>query len=556
MTQRLAATRLEPLPATAAATEIDHVDHELGADGKRLSDEQRAAIELACGEHPLVVIEGQAGTGKSTTLTGVARAHQACGRNVIVTSTAALAAERLAGELAEHGVDCTGYSTAGLQAAISVGRFRLTASSTVIHDEAALASTGEQLELLRAVEASGARLVAVGDPQQNRPVGASGLWTRIRTTTHDGGTHVQLTVNKRARDVADRRDQARFREGQIELALRGYAARHRIHIDQDQLRGEDMALDAAHRDASHGKSTIVIAQTSNDHLDQLNARAQAIRDQHGELGKDWLEIPRRPYRLHAGDVVQIRRTITHPNNGQLRNGTTATVTQIDSDARWLELQLADHRRLRLDERQIDDADLRLAYVQHPFPAQGRTTDTAHVIVAAHATREGSYVAVTRARHNTHIYATQSEESPADADQIRQLAERISHTEPDIPSIDVPTNHEAAITALTQHSRPQEGAGRDQSEMTSSQIHEPSTYPNDRENDTRSVERGEAHSVGAWTSNAELIPPLEQERTERRREQKMVGALARDWPGRAQREVAIEESEVDRLKRDRSLGWEP
>jgi hypothetical protein len=46
-----------------------------------------------------VMIEGQAGTGKSTTLTGIARAYQAAGRQIVVTSTAALAAERLAHEL-------------------------------------------------------------------------------------------------------------------------------------------------------------------------------------------------------------------------------------------------------------------------------------------------------------------------------------------------------------------------------------------------------------------------------------------------------------------------
>ncbi len=104
-----------------------------------------------------MVIEGHAGTGKSTTLTGIARAHQASGRQIIVTSTAALAAERLATELAEHGVDCAAYSTAGLHAAINHGRVELGPDTTVIHDEAALASTREQLRLLRAVETSGAQ---------------------------------------------------------------------------------------------------------------------------------------------------------------------------------------------------------------------------------------------------------------------------------------------------------------------------------------------------------------------------------------------------------------
>ena len=330
ITERLAASRVEPLPAGAAGHESDRLDRELATVGGRLSREQRAAIELACGEHPLVVIEGYAGTGKSTTLTGIARAHQACGREIVVTSTAALAAERLADELAEHGVDCAAYSTVGLRAAIDSGSVKLTPETTVIHDEAALASTREQLHLLRAVEASGARLIAVGDPQQNQPVGASGLWSRIEHVSREARAHVALTINQRARDRADRRDQASFREGHVELAVRGYAARDRVHIDPDQQRAEDQALDAAHADRTDGKTTIVIAQTSNEHLDQLNARAQAIRQQHHQLGEHSVPVPGRPYELHAGDHIQIRRTLRHHDHGQLRNGTTAVVANVQA----------------------------------------------------------------------------------------------------------------------------------------------------------------------------------------------------------------------------------
>lgn len=92
--ERLAAGQLRPLPAALTARHTDRLDRELvAAVGGRLSEEQRSAIELACGTRPLVVIQGQAGTGKSTTLTAIARAHQDAGREIIVTSTAALAAD-------------------------------------------------------------------------------------------------------------------------------------------------------------------------------------------------------------------------------------------------------------------------------------------------------------------------------------------------------------------------------------------------------------------------------------------------------------------------------
>jgi conjugative relaxase-like TrwC/TraI family protein len=449
ITKRLAASTVHPIRRDAMDQETQRLDQELAATGGRLSQEQHDAITLACGEHPLVVIEGHAGTGKSTTLTGIARAHQIAGRQIIVTSTAALAAERLAAELTDHGVECTAYSTAGLHQAIQSGRAELGPDSTVIHDEAALASTREQLQIMRAVELSGARLIAVGDPQQNQPVGAGGLWERIEDTTRDAGSLVELTRNQRARDPADRHAQALFRQGEIELAIRTYAARNRIHFNPDERRTEDQALEAAHQDRTAGKSTLVIAQTSNEHLDELNARAQAIRQQDGQLGKERIPVPRRAYSLYAGDEIQIRHTLNHPGHGQLRNGTNAIITHIDPRSGELGLRLPGGDELTLEGDQIEQADLRLAYAQHPFPAQGHTADTAHVIIGPHGTREGTYVALTRAREQTHLYDALPAES-REAGALEALAERVSHAAPDIPSIAVPLAHEGNVTAHEGH----------------------------------------------------------------------------------------------------------
>lgn len=103
----------------------------LAASGAQLADEQEQALRVACSERRLVVIVGQAGTGKSTALTGIARAHQADGRELIVTSTGTQAAERLAAELSEAGVTAEGYSTAALRAAVARGVVTLSPEVTV-----------------------------------------------------------------------------------------------------------------------------------------------------------------------------------------------------------------------------------------------------------------------------------------------------------------------------------------------------------------------------------------------------------------------------------------
>ena len=61
------------------------------------------------------------------------------------------------------------------------------------HDEAALASTREQHQLLHAIEASGARLIEVGDPRQSQPVGAAGLWSRLEQAARDNDAQIELT---------------------------------------------------------------------------------------------------------------------------------------------------------------------------------------------------------------------------------------------------------------------------------------------------------------------------------------------------------------------------
>jgi hypothetical protein len=80
-------------------------------------------------------------------------------------------------------------------------------------------------------------------------------------------------------------------------------------------------------------------------------------------------------------------------------------------------------------------------------------------VSAHATREGTYVALTRAREQTHIYAEEPTDPVRDDDRLQAVAERISRTEPDIPSISIPLADEPPITATPNRSEPVNEPGR-------------------------------------------------------------------------------------------------
>jgi len=447
----LADTPTEAIDPELVDADVSELRSALALDGMQLADEQEQAMRVACSDRRLTVIVGQAGTGKSTALTGVARAHQAAGQRIVVTSTGAQAAERLTAEFSEAGLsDAAGYSTMALQAAVRRGAVTLGPEVTVIHDEAALASTREQAWLLEAVAAGGARIIEVGDPRQSGAVGAGGLWPHIEQAAADHGGLVELSRIVRARDAADRRDQARWRAGEHDQALAGFSRRGRVLIESTQRQAEDRALEAAHADRREGKTALVVVQTSNEQLDGLNARAQALRVQDGELGEREVALTGRPYGMRSGDEIVLRAASTHPQLGAVRNGTRGTVLDVADGEQAATVQLTDGRQAGWDRAQLDAGSARLGYVSHTWPAQGQTVDRAHVIAGEHSDANGTYVALTRAREQTRLYASAErldvgdQDAAGREDQLARLAERLGRSEPEVPSIAVAVAHEQRV----------------------------------------------------------------------------------------------------------------
>ncbi|MGI8713058.1 MAG: hypothetical protein ACR2NR_07745 [Solirubrobacteraceae bacterium] len=176
-------------------------------------------------------------------------------------------------------------------------------------------------------------------------------------------------------------------------------------------------LEAAHSDRQAGRSALVVIQTSNDHLDGLNARAQALRAQDGILaGEHAVVLAGRPYGLRAGDEIVLRAASVHPQLGAVRSGTRGRVVDVAEDEHAT-VALADSREASWDRGQLEAASVRLAYVSHTWPAQGQTVDRAHVIAGDHADRE---------------------------DRLARLAERLGRSEPEVPSIAVALAHEHQV----------------------------------------------------------------------------------------------------------------
>jgi conjugative relaxase-like TrwC/TraI family protein len=431
----LAAGRVDPVPQVFVDAELVRLRAEFEAVGG-LAPEQEAAVRLACSDRRLVLIEGQAGTGKSTALIAAARAEQLGSRRIVVTSTGGQAADRLAGELRAAGVSAEGYSTKALEASVEHGLLRLGPDTSVIHEECALAATREQNFLFWACHEGGARLVEVGDPEQNNPVGAGGLMGRLERLARDQDAFVALERIVRARAERDREMQRALRGGDTAAALENLERRGRVLVASTRAEAAQTAAELWDRLRREPDGALVLTEAGNEQVDELNAQLQAIRVDAGELGPDRLEVPGRPYGLSRSDLVVVRAQFEHAGVGVVRNGERGTVGAVEGGRALLDFGAG--RRALLDANGIREADVRLAYAQHSNPAQGATTGHAIDLFGAVSTRRGQYVALTRGRE-THWLVTSYEDLELEPSEwrsaaLRALAERMARDEPELPSV--------------------------------------------------------------------------------------------------------------------------
>jgi len=112
----------------------------------------------------------------------------------------------------------------------------------------------------------------------------------------------------------------------------------------------------------------VVVQTSNEQLDGLNARAQALRAQLGERG---VPLQGRPYELRAGDQVVLRAPSQHQQLGPVRNGTRGEVLAVAPEQERARVRLADGREAIFSREQLDAASARLSSSSTLSPPKGR-----------------------------------------------------------------------------------------------------------------------------------------------------------------------------------------
>ena len=136
--------------------------------GYPLSEEQIAAIRTVTSSGGRVaIIEGAAGSGKTTTLRPIADLYREHGSDIIATAVAWRTAVALGND-----VEARPFCVDKLLRLAARGGIEINKDTTIIVDEAGMLSTRQAHHILQLSERHGAKIVFAGDTQQQQPVEA------------------------------------------------------------------------------------------------------------------------------------------------------------------------------------------------------------------------------------------------------------------------------------------------------------------------------------------------------------------------------------------------
>ena len=136
--------------------------------GYPLSGEQAEAIRAVAGARGRVaIVEGAAGSGKTTTLRPIADLYREDGKMIVATAVAWRTAVALGNDL-----DARPFCVDKLLKLAAKGGIEIDSDSVVVVDEAGMLSTRQAHHILRLADRHGARVVFAGDTRQQQPVEA------------------------------------------------------------------------------------------------------------------------------------------------------------------------------------------------------------------------------------------------------------------------------------------------------------------------------------------------------------------------------------------------
>ena len=425
--QQLAAPGGRDVGEHARTRAISEVAEQLAASP---SPEQTAALRAITGDERLAVLIGPAGTGKGVVIDMATRAEKHAGHHTIGVAVSGSTAERL-GETTPALAGRTSTIDA-LIARADAGTVKIGPNTTVFLDEAGMADHRRLDALTRLIEQSGAKLVAVGDGKQLPSIGPGGMFDRL--TTH--ARSAELEDIHRTSDPGERQAWAALRRGEPEQAMAHYQARGELFFNDTREEAGEAAVQrwAELTQMRDPRQVALIADASNVEIDRLNARAQNLRIDRGELSGAEVPLVHQHYGLYQGDLVTFTAQHRIPGQARVENGARGQVTRTHQDGLTVLLD-GSEREIALGGQDLEN--LRLAYAQHVYRQQGATVERSVVVTGGWQTsKESAYVQATRAREATEWFLARDELGIDGQDdrRVMRLAQQLRISRRQTPSL--------------------------------------------------------------------------------------------------------------------------
>jgi conjugative relaxase-like TrwC/TraI family protein len=367
-------------------------------------DQQAMVRDLCQGGHGVALVVGRAGTGKTFAL-GIARhAWQLDGYRLLASAPTGIATMSLQGEGFEEVATCD-----RLLGDLDRGQEQLDPRTVLVIDEAGMVGSRKLTRLLEHAYQAQAKVVLVGDDRQLAPIDAGGGFRALRFRL--GAS--ELTENRRQQQAWEREALELVRSGLVEEAVAAYRAHDRV-VAADSKPAATLALLqdwwAAYQDAERDPTQeVIVLAARRAEVDRLNTACQELLAARGRLGQARLQVEDR--QLAVGDKIVCGRNAI----GELgvANGSRGTITALNSQERTLTIRLdgANGREVTLPWSYLDgrgrgerNRRVDLAYATTGHRAQGLTRGRALVRLTGTEDVNWLYVQLSRARHDTRLYA--------------------------------------------------------------------------------------------------------------------------------------------------------
>jgi conjugative relaxase-like TrwC/TraI family protein len=367
-----------------------------------LKDDQREMIRrLLTSPEGVAVVIGEAGSGKTFAIVAAAEGWAQAG----IELRAAAPTWRAANVMRAEGLPASSIASLllRLDRAEHEGGEGLPHESVLLIDEAGMVDSATLARLVSHAERAQAKLVLVGDPEQLGEIEAGGLFRALA----ERADPIHLDEVIRHRHDLDRDAAKRIREGEGREALALYQSSERVTVASNAEERREAMVRDWHEAFVRGEDAVMVAK-QNAEVRKLNEIAREVRRQAGQLGAQ--EIEAGDACFAAGDLV-ITRVNDRP--AEIFNRERWRIAEVDAAERRMTLDGIDQVKavevgadyLSRTNPHSEAPALEHAYAVTTYSAQGTTVDRAFVAADPSMDKQELYVAASRSREETFIYAT-------------------------------------------------------------------------------------------------------------------------------------------------------